>query len=137
MECDEMAAARLRDLLSLPMPQDEFTVGAQGYFDPWDAFDGIVGAYNSTIDAVAIKTLEAIRDKATFDLLDSKHGLFVEFFLHILAGHGYVEYGTSPRGPWPTHTVGASHGTDALWGDWIARWREWYRLQWGEDVDAQ
>ncbi|TPM58950.1 hypothetical protein FJ959_08725 [Mesorhizobium sp. B2-2-4] len=136
-QIDEAAAKRLRALLDLPLPPSKVEIGvcdpstySPRYFDPWDAFDGIVGAYDSEIDAPAIKTLEAVRDRTTFDLQNGKHGLFVQFFLHILAGHNYVDYGTSPRGAFPTYKA-----TDILWSEWIEKWRAWYSINWDEYLD--
>lgn len=122
------AATRLRDLLARPLPPHEAYVGSAGYFDPWDAFDGIVGAYNSDIDQMAIETLVAVRDGKTFDLLQGEHKLFVEFFLHILSGHDYVDYGISPRGAFPAWGT-----TDKLMDAWIEKWEAWYRINWREE----
>ena len=124
---DTAAAARIAALLQLPAPTKE-DVGAQGFFDPWDAFDGIMGAYDSEIDELAVKTLEAVRDRTTFELMKGQHHLFVQFFLHVLAGHHYVDYGTSPRGAFPTWGY-----TSDLWQAWIDKWKAWYVVNWEEE----
>lgn len=125
---DRKAADRLRALLEKPLPPTKDEASGED-FDPWDAFDGIVGAYDSEIDEMAIKTLEAIINRTTFNLQKGEHGLFVQFFLHILAGHHYVEYGTSPRGAFPTYQA-----TDVLFPLWIAKWRQWYAIYWSEEA---
>lgn len=119
------AAERIRKEVAKPLPEDSESCGAGDRFDPWAVFDGIVGAYDGAIDQMAIATLEAVRDQKTFDLLKGESGLFVQFFLHILAGHDYVEYGTSPRGAWFTHGA-----VDALADEWISKWRAWYEINW-------
>lgn len=126
-----LAGKRLSDLLALPLPSDQTESGAIGFFDPWLAFDNIIGAYDSTIDQMAIATLEALRDQKPFEIQDGEHGLFAQFFLHVLAGHDYVDYGTSPRGAFPTF-----NGTDVLIGPWIEKWKAWYAVYWGEPYEC-
>ncbi|MDI6025229.1 hypothetical protein QBK99_03260 [Corticibacterium sp. UT-5YL-CI-8] len=128
---DARAAARLAALLDKPLPATQEDVGCEEFFSPWDAFDRIMSPYNGEIDQVAVWTLEAIRDGENFDLLNSKNGLFVEFFLHIMAGHAYVDYGTSPRGAFFTYG-----GTKELADQWISKWKEWYAVNWDEPFPA-
>lgn len=125
------AADRIRRELAKPLPPSQEEAAFGEYFDPWEVFDGITGSYSGGIDEAAIHALEAIRDKKTFDAVNGQDGLFVEFFLHIVAGHGYVEYGTSPRGAWFTHDA-----VDVLADEWIAKWRAWYEVYWGEPFPA-
>lgn len=129
-QIDMEAAKRLSNLLALPPPANRDDCGVEGFFDPWDAFDGIVGSYDGMLDIMAIKTLEAIRDRTTFELQDGEHGLFVQFFLHILAGHNYVDYGISPRGAFPVYGA-----TDTLLDMWIEKWKEWYPIYWEEPLE--
>lgn len=122
---DRKARERLTALVSLPMP-DKDLIGAEGYFDPWDAFDGIIGAYSSDIDECAVEIMQAVIDRNTFAVLATTECPFAEFFLHILAGHNYVDYGTSPRGAW------ATFGSENVFRKFVGMWREWNVLKWSD-----
>ena len=96
-------------------------------FDPWhDIIEGILGSYSSSMDLIFINALKAVRDKTTFKFIFNNDAH--EMALYILAGQGYTDYGTSPRGGWPD-----SWCAD-LWDDMIAKWEEYYAVTWDEDI---
>lgn len=96
-----------------------------GFFSPWeDVFPSIYGHYSSASDALMIDALIAVRDKKTFEFIDER-GFVGEFALYILAGHGLIEYGTSPRGGWPDYSI------EELWQPLIDKWVEYYEAVWG------
>jgi len=95
------------------------------FFDPWDdVITGIYGSYASESDYLMIRILEAARDGQTFDVIKG-HGFAAEFMLYVLAGHGLLEYGTSPRGGWPDPDVAD------LWQSLIDKWKAYARAVWG------
>lgn len=120
------AAERLKALLDKPLPTDREMISSDD-FSPWDAFDKITGSYSGEIDEVAIQVLEAVRDRTTFDLLKGENRVFVEFFLNVLAGHNYVDYGTSPRGAFAT-----PGNVARLLPAWIDKWKAFNAIYWGE-----
>lgn len=92
-------------------------------FDPWhDIIEGVLGSYSSSMDLIFINALKAIRDRTTFKFIFNNDAH--EMALYILAGQGYTDYGTSPRGGWPD-----SWCAD-LWDDMIAKWEEYYKATW-------
>lgn len=94
-------------------------------FDPWeDVISGIHGSYAQESDLLFISALEAIRDGRTFEFIQER-GFSGEFALYVLSGHGYTQYGTSPRGGW--WDVG---GVDVL-NRLIEKWKEYERAMWG------
>lgn len=97
-------------------------------FDPWsEVIQGIYGSYCSRSDALMIRALEAVRDKKQGEFMEA-HGFAGEFMFYVLAGHGMLEYGSSPRYGWPRPELAD------LWQPLIDKWREYYRVMWGEDV---
>lgn len=123
------ARARIVAALAKPLPADDQDVG-KFTFNPWeDVIEGISGGYSSQSDAIAIEALEAARDRTTFDFI-SRVGYAGEFMLYVFAGHGMVNYGTSPRGCWPDETI------TELWQPLIDKWRAYYVVYWGEPVPA-
>lgn len=123
---------RLREALDKPLPPDTDAAGIDEYFDPWeDLFDGVVGAYNSDLDQLAIDVLRAVRDQKTFDILDDEQrGLAAELFLHMLCVW-LCEYGTSPRGAFP-----ASTAIGEMLPELIAKWEGWFAISWGEEPQS-
>lgn len=116
---------RLEAELAKPLAETEETLSDE-LFDPWHGvIDGIYGSYSSESDRLMIAALEAARDGKTFELIN-KEGFAAEFILYVLAGHGLIEYGTSPRGGWPDYTV------KDLWQPLIDKWRGYYVNTWGE-----
>lgn len=78
-------------LLSRPMPQEAWQIGADDFFDPWEPFQ-LYGSYNSEFDDMAIATLIDIRD-GTF----IREDLAAEMFREMLCNLNFCDYGTSPR----------------------------------------
>ena len=116
---------RLRIALNKPLPDHE-RLGDPDQFCPWrDVIQGISGDYASLSDELMIATLKAVRDRSTLDLIKDS-GFIVEFMLYVLAGHGLIEYGTSPRGGWPDPDV------EDMWQELIDKWEAWAVIAWQE-----
>lgn len=97
-------------------------------FDPWgEVIQGIYGCYASHSDVLMIGALEAVRDQKHSEFMEA-HGFAGEFMFYVLAGQDMLEYGTSPRYGWPTPEMAD------LWQPLIDKWREYYRVMWGEAV---
>ncbi|MGU3456593.1 hypothetical protein ACLBV5_09790 [Brevundimonas sp. M1A4_2e] len=113
--------AKLEAALAKPIIQDDVTFEE---FDPWeDVIDGIHGCYASQADVVFIAALEALRDHTTYDFIKA-NGFAGEFALYVLSGHGYTDYGTSPRAGW------WSSDLDGLLQPLIDKWKAYYCHQW-------
>lgn len=115
---------KLLKVLALPVPDDSYSLGVDGYFTPWgDVIEGISGSYSSESDDLMIEVLEAVRDRRTFELMKEK-GFIVEFTLYVLAGHNLIDYGGSPRGGWPAHEL------EDLWQPLIDKWKAYRDVAW-------
>lgn len=120
-----MDRKKLESALAKPLPEADQIVHL-GVFDPWhDVIEGIYGSYSGASDSLMINALEAARDHRTFDFIDET-GFAGEFALYVLAGHGLLEYGTSPRGGWPDPVY------QDLFPPLIAKWRDYYEIVWGQ-----
>jgi hypothetical protein len=118
---------RLSAALAKPVPSTSFDIGDPTYFHPWnDVIDGIYGSYASKSDDYMLITLEAVRDRTTFDAIE-EHGFIVEFMLYVLAGHGLTEYGTSPRGGFPDPDIAD------LWPLLIDMWKAYSAVAWSSE----
>lgn len=113
--------------LAKPLPEQKDDIGDTELFDPWeDVIQNIYGSYSSESDDLMLAALRAARDRTTFDLI-AQRGFAAELVLYVLAGHGLLEYGTSPRGGWPDPEV------KDLWQPLIDKWEAWAKASWGED----
>lgn len=122
-----MTDLTLRDKLLIalakPIASDRQLLAVR-HFDPWhDILQGIHGSYASESDDLMIGALEAIRDRGTFEFIE-QHGFIAEFMLYVLSGHGLTDYGTSPRGGWPDHSI------EDLWQPMIDKWKAYSDRQW-------
>jgi hypothetical protein len=94
-------------------------------FDPWhDVIEGIHGSYASEADDLMVAAMEAVRDRETFAFIKAR-GFAGELMLYVLSGHGFLEYGTSPRGGWPDPDI------SDLWQPLIDKWAAHADIQWG------
>ena len=107
--------------LSLPLPDDEYSITTDGTFDPWRVF-GLYGTYSSEFDDMAIDVLEELREG-----VKRRTDLGAEMFREMLCMADLCEYGTSPRVCFPTREFSAALP------DLIDRWRAFYKLQWGDE----
>ena len=115
---------RLEAALAKPTPEHPDDVGYSECFYPWeDVIHGIYGGYSGESDDLMIAALMAARDHTTFDLIRER-GFAAEFVLYVLAGHGLIEYGTSPRGGWPDHEI------EDLWQPLIDKWQAYEKMAW-------
>ena len=129
MEDDEKKRERLLAALSKEDSKSEYDLGDLGFFNPWeDIIQTVYGSYSRQSDDVFIKTLEAIRDRATLPLIQS--GFEYELAIYVLAGHGYVNYGGSPISGWPD-----SWCAD-LWDKIIEKWKKYYKIAWNKEYTA-
>lgn len=125
-DAERRAAERVAQELMKPVPEKP-EEQHDGTFDPWALFPGVTGGYNSDVDVLAIMTLKAIRDRTTFNLLDGPDGTAAELFLGMFCGHHYGDYGTSPRGTFPTVEV------KVLMDQWIEKYEQWFRVVWADE----
>lgn len=120
---------RLKAALDKPLPEKDYVVHSE-VFNPWeDIISGIYGSYAFESDALMIGALEAIRDRNASYYIE-QHGFAAEFMFYVLAGHGFLEYGTSPRSGWPNATI------VNLWDDLIEKWKAYASIVWDRDMDA-
>jgi hypothetical protein len=112
--------------LDKPLPATHDDIGDMDCFDPWeDVIKGIHGSYAGECDELMIGALKAVKSKTTFEFI-KMHGFAAEFMLYVLSGHGLTDYGTSPRGAWPDHSI------EDLWDRLIVKWEAWSALLWKE-----
>lgn len=115
--------AKFEAALAKPLPEDGQSVHTE-VFDPWaDIIEGIYGSYSSESDELMIDALKAVRDKAHSEFM-GRWGFAGEFALYVLAGHGFTEYGTSPRYAWPEPQVAD------LWQALIDKWEAYAKIVW-------
>lgn len=113
------ATEELTALLKLPVEEQ---VHSQS-FDPWRPFEkALYGSYSSEFDNMALAVLDDLLH-GTYNARD--YGLAQEMFREILCTKGLCEYGTSPRSCWALPTF------KELLPEYIAKWKEYYKLQWG------
>ncbi len=115
------AGERLAALLALKMPQEEFDIGCEGYFDPWEMFP-LYGTYSSDFDECAIGVLEEIQSGNKI-----RHDLAAEMFREMLCNLDLCSYGTSPRVCFPTSEF------RALLPAYIEQWKAHAKIIWSED----
>lgn len=123
MKRSETLRAKLETALAKPQAREN-EVSCDD-FDPWeDVISGIHGSYASESDDLFIGALIAVRDRTTFDFIKTE-GFAGEFALYVLSGHGFLDYGTSPRGGWWDHEL------EGLLQSLIDKWTEYACIQWG------
>jgi len=116
------AAEKLALIVALPLPEDEWGIGNEGVFDPWEPFP-LYGTYGGDFDACAIDVLEELLAGHK-----KRDDLGAEMFREMLCSLDLCEYGTSPRVCFPTTEF------RALLPEYIRKWRAYSLLHWGEDV---
>lgn len=121
-EREDKAAHVVRSHLTLPLPDKEGLLGADGTFDPWELFPSLYGSYSSEFDHCAIDVLRELRDRRK-----ERHDLGAEMFREMLCTANLCDYGTSPRVCFPTEAF------KALLPDLIGKWEAYGRLRWGDD----
>lgn len=94
-------------------------------FDPWEPFQ-LYGSYSSEFDDMAIRVLTDI-SKGEFD----NHNLADEMFREMLCYLNFCDYGTSPRTCFPSTEF------RELLPQYIAKWKEYYKVQWNEDYTEE
>lgn len=120
------AAEKVKQALALPLPATEDECGCDGVFDPWDIFPSFYGSYSSEFDRMAITTLRNIRD-GILDHDDLARQMFREYLCHL----NLCDYGTSPRGCFPTVEF------RPLLPELIEKWHAYSKIQWDGDVMAE
>ena len=95
------------------------------FFDPWRLFEGMIyGSYNSDFDDMAILVLDNIANQRWGG--DAGEGLAHEMFREMLCVINLCDYGTSPRGCFPTPEF------RELLPALLAKWREYREVEWAE-----
>lgn len=119
---------QLQTALAKPFPRpDGLCEYEGGCFNPWrDVIQGIYGDYNSEADRLMLGALEAVRDSTTFEFIE-REGFAGEFMFYVLAGHGLIDYGTSPRGGW--FSLDFPELLDPL----IEKWQAYSELTWADN----
>lgn len=109
--------------LAKPLPEDAQIIH-DGVFCPWeDVISGIYGCYSSESDNLMISAMEACQSRTTYDIIHER-GFAAEFMFYVLAGHGLIEYGTSPRGGFPAPEIAD------LWQQLIDKWKAYRAIAW-------
>ena len=114
------AAEKVAALLDLPI--DEFAMGGEGTFDPWELFPCLYGSYSSDFDECAIAVLTELIDGNK-----QREDLGAEMFREMLCTAALCDYGSSPRVCFPTEDF------RPLLPRLIEKWREFSALQWDAD----
>jgi len=122
----EEAVQKVREVLARPYSTD-WDIPEDGLvFDPWDLFPSLYGSYSSDFDDMA---LEVLGQLVTRDLENWRQDLAAEMFREMLCTADLCQYGTSPRVCFPTKEF------EAVLPDLIAKWKAYYKIQWGSDED--
>ena len=120
------AAETVRAILDKPMPASRGDIGGVDTFDPWDILDSLYGSYDEQFDDCAIDVLQ--------DVLDGerrRRDLAADMIREMLCTAGLCDYGTSPRGCFPTE-----HFRELL-PELIAKWRAWSAVAWSKSTRHQ
>jgi hypothetical protein len=125
MEAERDAADKVRAALALPVPESADDCGTEGFFDPWEIFPCFYGSYSGAFDQLALEVLRRVRDRR-FGPEELSHEMFREY----LCRHNLCDYGTSPKGCFPTLAF------DPLLPELIEKWAAYSLVFWGEDVTA-
>jgi hypothetical protein len=94
-------------------------------FDPWEPFQ-VYGSYSSEFDDMAIRVLTDIQNEVF-----NNHNLADEMFREMLCNLEFCNYGTSPR------VCFASGEFKKLLPEYIDKWKEYYKVQWDEEYEAE
>ena len=124
----EITREHLEHCLAMDDIRDSDDIGVAGLFDPWTyIIHDIYGSYSSESDDLMIECMEACMNHRNHELLQ-EHGFAAELCLYILAGHGLLEYGTSPRSGWPMFKD--------LQPALIAKWKRYADAYWGRSTNC-
>lgn len=105
-----------------------------GGFDPWDALDVPCGSYSSEQDDQGIAILEIIASERGVHCTDIAERLglspsHVELWQYIFCGADLCDYGTSPRGCFPSD--------DERVKAFLDNWKQYRKLAWGNDTSDE
>jgi hypothetical protein len=127
-------SAKDPDDFGIPMRPDGTFHEEDDAFEPWPMF-GLFGCYSSDFDEMAIDVLQNILEMA--DAMDGpkdawcaifdrkRTDLAAEMFREMLCFIDLCDYGTSPRGCFPTMEF------RPLLPEFIAKWRDYSKARWG------
>jgi hypothetical protein len=119
-----LAAQKVKDAMALPMPEYEEEIGSTDVFDPWrEIFPALYGSYSSDFDDCALAVLRDLRDD---NYGESRRDLAAEMMREMLCTQDLCDYGTSPRGCFPTLDF------KELLPELIEKWEAWSEMKWGE-----
>ena len=119
MQRDIDAALRVAQELTKPDPQGRWDMGGDAFFDPWALFPCLYGVYSGAFDDMAISVLGRLNERKFY-----ADNLAEEMFAEILCNADLCEYGTSPRGCFPTTYF------QKVIPELLVRWKSYYTLQW-------
>lgn len=126
-EREQKAVKTVRELLNRPLAPSGDLIGVidektnkPEYFDPWDIFP-VYGNYSSEFDDMAIEVLSNLLAGSTPD-----EKLAHEMFREMLCKMDLCDYGTSPR------VCFANQKFKELLPEYIDKWKQYYKLQWGK-----
>lgn len=114
----------LAEILAKPDVPSEDDIIDPDYFHPWnDLFPHIYGSYSGGMDEVFIAALKTLRGDNSKPVFRAKYGELGELVLYILAGHGFTEYGTSPRSAWVEPSIAP------VWDLLITKWEKYHEVE--------
>ena len=121
---EDAAAAKVSAALALPIPEDQYEIGSDGTFDPWNLFPALYGSYCGSFDRCALDVLRELRDGEK-----RRDDLGAEMFREMLCTSDLCSYGTSPRVCFPNTKF------EELLPELIDKWRAYSMRRWGDGWD--
>jgi hypothetical protein len=118
-------AEQLAKPVKIEAEERQWTRAAGEVFDPWEIFPSIYGSYSSEFDDMAILVLENLLNVKWG--ADAGEGLAHQMFREMLCVENLCDYGTSPRGCFPTPEF-----RDVL-PALLEKWRAYRAAEWEED----
>jgi len=118
------AIDELKAQLAKPISDREDEMDSVEEFDPWEIFPSLYGSYSSEFDDMAILVLDNIVNKRWGE----REGLAHEIFREMLCTAGLCDYGTSPRGCFPNHSI---KGIEEMLAALLEKWRAYRIANWG------
>lgn len=115
------ATLRVRQILDCSDAEDADFRGCDD-FNPWNIFQSLYGTYSDDFDQCAIDVLCDIRDGQR-----RRVDLAAEMFREMLCTADLCDYGTSPRGCYPTIEF------REILPELIERWKAFSRASWNLD----
>ncbi len=121
------AAIRVKAVLAKPLPDYREMCGADTTCDPWEIFPAIYGTYSSDFGEAALTVLRNLQlaQERRYDE-QTEEELPHHIFREMLCTADLCDYGTSPRGCFPTEDFGI------LLPELIKKWAAFETILWGD-----